>query len=266
MAEIKFHKNTALPSSPTAADDGIYFIKANGANPFRAYIIDGGTVYDLNGNPEPILDRLSRVYGDRYVGGPLAARSLINPFLINQVGIHNHKVTATGTSKQSILEFGSDVEIPASDFVKEVMTPNRVWQGKIFLQWSKTQTGAGATIYFDCTQIKNDGSGFGDGPVTSYALPLTDIGNTVSCDVIINFQVIFHGGSDSKWYTVTGDAIYKYSNGYVRMDTVEVKGSETMIDTSEGVKFNIYFKGNQSNDKVVARNITLRRMEQPIIS
>ncbi len=255
---IKFHKSTALPASPTPADDGVYFVKANGNAPFRAYIIDNGEVFKLNG--DPIEDHLTRIYGDQYAGGPLVARDLVNPFLINQVGIHNHKVTAQGTSKQSILEFGSDVEIPASDFATSMMTPDRVWQGKIFLQWSKTQTGAGATIYFDCTQNK------GLGAPVSYQLPLSDIGNTTSCDVIINFQVIFHGGSDSKWYTVTGDAIYKYSNGYVRMDTVEVKGSETMIDTSEGVKFNIFFKGNQSNDKVVARNITLRRMEQPILS
>jgi hypothetical protein len=255
---IKFHKSAALPSSPTPADDGVYFVKANGNAPFRAYIIDNGEVFKLNG--DPIEDQLTRIYGDRYAGGPLVARDLVNPFLINQPGIHNHKVIAIGTSKQSILEFGSNVDIPAKHFVATSIRPDSIWEGKIFLQWSKTQTGAGATIYFDCTQKA------GLGIPISYQLPLTDIGNTASCDVIINFQVIFHGGGNTKWYTVIGEAIYKYSNGYVRMDTVEVKATDPTIDTSEGVLFNIYFKGNQSNDKVIARNITMRRMEQPIIS
>lgn len=45
---LKFYRAAALPGSPTAADDGVWFVKPNGANPFKLYSIKNGTVTDLN--------------------------------------------------------------------------------------------------------------------------------------------------------------------------------------------------------------------------
>ena len=48
MSQIKFYKRADLPSSPTSADDGVYFVKPNGANPMKVYLIHSGSVVDLD--------------------------------------------------------------------------------------------------------------------------------------------------------------------------------------------------------------------------
>lgn len=42
---MKFYKVEAIPLSPTPADDGIYYVKSNGPNPFTVKIIHNGAVY-----------------------------------------------------------------------------------------------------------------------------------------------------------------------------------------------------------------------------
>lgn len=46
MAEIKFYKATSLPTSPTSAHDGVWFIQ-EGANSYKHYVISGGNVHEL---------------------------------------------------------------------------------------------------------------------------------------------------------------------------------------------------------------------------
>lgn len=45
---LKFFKTTALPSAPTEADNGIYFIKSNGQSPFRFYIVQSPNTYEID--------------------------------------------------------------------------------------------------------------------------------------------------------------------------------------------------------------------------
>ena len=48
MAGIKFFRAPSLPTSPTNDDNGIWFVKPNGANPMKIYVISGGTVVNLD--------------------------------------------------------------------------------------------------------------------------------------------------------------------------------------------------------------------------
>ena len=45
---LKFFKQPTIPSSPTAADDGIYYVKPTGNNPFRLYVIQAPNVYEID--------------------------------------------------------------------------------------------------------------------------------------------------------------------------------------------------------------------------
>lgn len=48
MAVIRFYKAKQLPSTPTANDDGIYFIKPDANTEYTAYVIDAGAVIPLD--------------------------------------------------------------------------------------------------------------------------------------------------------------------------------------------------------------------------
>lgn len=45
---LKFYKQPDLPSSPTVADNGIYYVKPNGNNPFRLYVIQAPNIYEID--------------------------------------------------------------------------------------------------------------------------------------------------------------------------------------------------------------------------
>lgn len=99
---IKFHRDTALPASPTAADDGFWFIRPAPTDPYKHYILDGGDVFEIDAvSNQQFIDALLLKADDNTVVKLTGAQSIDGVKTFN-----SQVVVPAGTSSNRAINKG----------------------------------------------------------------------------------------------------------------------------------------------------------------
>lgn len=234
---IKFHKVTALPSSPTPADDGVYFVQQSGY--YATAVIDNGVVHLIN-VPET-NEFIMHVWGESNEGPRKRD--------VQTLGFYNmaadESVTVIGTSYNNIID---PLPILSTDDMAIGMTLKGTIRG-IHTRGTALSAGGNIRIYI--------GSLF-------FTISLAGIGTNASTPLSIDFEVDFMDSiQTARKVTVSGVGHFQGASTNSRM-TVFPVSVQTVNATSEK-GFEVKFAGTHSADSFQCDKCIITRAQVGVI-